>query len=65
MLSSGFFLEKKPLGTMPETPQELETRRKIKKVERRALARAMRVTNDTLRNEANLVNLSTHNHFAL
>ena len=28
MLSSGFFLKKKPLGTMQETPQELENRRK-------------------------------------
>jgi hypothetical protein len=28
MLSSGFFLKKKPHGTMPETPQELENRRK-------------------------------------
>jgi hypothetical protein len=27
MLSSGFFPKKKPLGTMPETPQELENRR--------------------------------------
>jgi hypothetical protein len=27
MLSSGFFLKKKPHGTMPETPQELENRR--------------------------------------
>ena len=27
MLSSGFFLKKKPLGTMPETPQQLENRR--------------------------------------
>jgi hypothetical protein len=29
MLSSGFFLKKKPHGTMPETPQELENRRKM------------------------------------
>jgi hypothetical protein len=28
MLSSGFFLKKKPHGTMPETPQQLENRRK-------------------------------------
>ena len=28
MLSSGFSLKKKPLGTMPETPQQLENRRK-------------------------------------
>jgi hypothetical protein len=26
MLSSGFFLKKKPHGTMPETPQQLENR---------------------------------------
>jgi hypothetical protein len=42
---------------MPETPQELEKRRKIRKVERRALARVTQVTNDTLKSEANLVNL--------
>jgi hypothetical protein len=28
MLSGGFFLKKKPHGTMPETPQELENSRR-------------------------------------
>jgi hypothetical protein len=29
MLSSGFFLKKKPHGVMPETPQQLENRRRV------------------------------------
>ena len=52
------------LGHDPPS-QHFRISSKIRKVERRALARAMQVTNDILKDEANPVNLLARNHFAL